>query len=203
MKVEKASFDDIDELRDLRLAYLNADSGPLDEKDADMIHNTLPDYFRSHLNRDLFAYVVRSDGQIVSCAFLLIVMKPMSPAFINGKTATVLNVLKIVAIVTIAFDEEADGRSIGDLTKEEISGMVAQDTASLGEHVEFSEAETAHGTKLLVYNILDEEEARFEIYTLYKGYQVGCVILPGQGQTLTEELLKMAVDFLSGVWITE
>ena len=108
-----------------------------------------------------------------------------------------------VAIVTIAFDEEADGRSIGDLTKEEISGMVAQDTASLGEHVEFSEAETAHGTKLLVYNILDEEEARFEIYTLYKGYQVGCVILPGQGQTMTEELLKMAVDFLSGVWITE
>ena len=92
MKVEKASFDDIDELRDLRLAYLNADSGPLDEKDADMIHNTLPDYFRSHLNRDLFAYVVRSDGQIVSCAFLLVIEKPMSPAFINGMTATVLNV---------------------------------------------------------------------------------------------------------------
>ena len=35
--------------------------------------------------------------QIVSCAFLLIVMKPMSPAFINGKTATVLNVYTLPA----------------------------------------------------------------------------------------------------------
>ncbi len=108
-----------------------------------------------------------------------------------------------VAIITIAFDEEADGRSIGDLTEEQIFGMVAQDAAALGEHVEFSEAETAHGTKLLVYNILDEEEARFEIYPLYRGYQIGCVLLPGQGQTMTQELLKTAVDFLSNVWITE
>lgn len=29
---------------------------------------------------------------IVSCAFLLIVEKPMSPSFITGKTGTVLNV---------------------------------------------------------------------------------------------------------------
>ena len=33
------------------------------------------------------------DGQnIVSCAFFLIVEKPMSPAFINGRTGMVLNV---------------------------------------------------------------------------------------------------------------
>ena len=37
------------------------------------------------------------DDTIVSCAFLLIVMKPMSPAFINGKTATVLNVYTLPA----------------------------------------------------------------------------------------------------------
>lgn len=92
MKVEKASSDDINELRDLRLAYLCEDSGPLDENDADMIRNTLPDYFRSHLNRDLFVNVIRSDGKIISCAFLLVIEKPMSPAFINGRTATVLNV---------------------------------------------------------------------------------------------------------------
>lgn len=52
----------------------------------------LPKYFREHLNKDLSVYVIREDDIIVSCAFLLIVMKPMSPAFINGKTATVLNV---------------------------------------------------------------------------------------------------------------
>ena len=108
-----------------------------------------------------------------------------------------------VGIITIAFDEEADGCSIGDLTEEQVSNMIERETAVLGENVEFSEAETAHGTKLLIFNVLDIEEARFEIYTLYKGYQVGCVILPGQGSMLTEEHLKMAVDFLSEVWITE
>lgn len=33
-----------------------------------------------------------NEKDIVSCAFLLIVEKPMSPSFITGKTGTVLNV---------------------------------------------------------------------------------------------------------------
>ena len=37
-------------------------------------------------------YVARDGEDIVSCAFLLIVEKPMSPSFITGKTGTVLNV---------------------------------------------------------------------------------------------------------------
>ena len=37
-------------------------------------------------------YVARNHEDIVSCAFLLIVEKPMSPSFITGKTGTVLNV---------------------------------------------------------------------------------------------------------------
>jgi len=43
-------------------------------------------------NKDLFAYVIREEKTIVSCAFLLVIEKPMSPAFINGKTGTILNV---------------------------------------------------------------------------------------------------------------
>ena len=37
-------------------------------------------------------YVARNEKDIVSCVFLLIVEKPMSPSFITGKTGTVLNV---------------------------------------------------------------------------------------------------------------
>ena len=37
-------------------------------------------------------YLARTEKDIVSCAFLLIVDKPMSPSFITGKTGTVLNV---------------------------------------------------------------------------------------------------------------
>ena len=53
---------------------------------------TLPSYYEKHLNKDLMAYVARHEMDIVSCAFLLIVEKPMRPSFITGKTGTVLNV---------------------------------------------------------------------------------------------------------------
>ena len=92
MRAEKAGFADVDELTALRLDYLTEDNGSLEHRDAETIRNSLPGYIHEHLNKDLIVYVIREDGIIVSCAFLLIIMKPMSPAFINGKTATVLNV---------------------------------------------------------------------------------------------------------------
>ena len=92
MHVEKAGMDDIDALVKLRLAYLYEDNGRMDEVDIAAIERDLPGYFQAHLNKDLFAYVVREGQIIVSCAFLLVVEKPMSPAFINGRTGTVLNV---------------------------------------------------------------------------------------------------------------
>ena len=97
MRVEKAGFADVDALTTLRLEYLIEDNGSLEHSDVEMIRNNLPGYIREHLKKDLFAYVIREDNTIVSCAFLLIVMKPMSPAFINGKTATVLNVYTLPA----------------------------------------------------------------------------------------------------------
>ena len=92
MLVERAGIGDVDALVELRLDYLREDHGALDERDARAIREALPGYFRAHLGRDLFAYVIREGRSIVSCAFLLIVEKPMSPAFPNGKTGTVLNV---------------------------------------------------------------------------------------------------------------
>ena len=44
------------------------------------------------MSKDLFCYIVREGKAVVSCAFLLLVEKPMSPAFVNGKTGTVFNV---------------------------------------------------------------------------------------------------------------
>lgn len=64
MMIEKATMQDIEQLIQLRLAYLMEDHGELNE----------------------------NEQEIVACAWLLVVEKPMSPAFINGKTGTVLNV---------------------------------------------------------------------------------------------------------------
>jgi len=86
MKVEKAGMGDIEALVKMRLCYLTEDNGSLDAQDLVAIKRDLPGYFQAHLDKDLFIYVIRDGQNIVSCAFLLIVEKPMSPAFINGRT---------------------------------------------------------------------------------------------------------------------
>ena len=92
MNIEKAGTGDIEALVKMRLSYLIEDNGTLDPQDLAAIKRDLPGYFQAHLDKDLFIYVIRDGQNIVSCAFLLIVEKPMSPAFINGRTGMVLNV---------------------------------------------------------------------------------------------------------------
>ena len=92
MKFEKATAQDTGMLTELRIAYLQEDLGEIGDADLKLIESLLPGYYEKHLNRDLMVYVVRNEKDIVSCAFLLIVEKPMSPSFITGKTGTVLNV---------------------------------------------------------------------------------------------------------------
>ena len=92
MTFEKATAADIGALTNLRIAYLKEDFEVINDADLLTLQNTLPSYFERHLNRDLMVYVAREQDTVVSCAFLLIVEKPMSPAFITGKTGTVLNV---------------------------------------------------------------------------------------------------------------
>ncbi len=88
----KATMEDIDQLTALRIAYLEEDHGGLEEKDLEIIKRDLPDYFIRNLNQSIFGYVARNESEIVACALLLVIEKPMSPAFITGKTGTVLNV---------------------------------------------------------------------------------------------------------------
>lgn len=92
MIFEKATVQDISALIDLRIEYLQEDLGTITDKDLSLIKTSLPLYYEKHLNKDLIVYVARNEVDIVSCAFLLIVEKPMSPSFITGKTGTVLNV---------------------------------------------------------------------------------------------------------------
>lgn len=91
-KVEYAEAADIAALTELRLAYLEEDHGKLREDEIEIIRRGLPDYFKRNLNQNLFCYLVKEQGEIAACAFLLVVEKPMSPSFLTGKTGTVLNV---------------------------------------------------------------------------------------------------------------
>ncbi len=90
--VEYAKTADIASLTELRLAYLDEEHGKLSGDDIEIIKRELPRYFMRNLNQNIFCYFVREQEEIAACAFLLVVEKPMSPAFITGKTGTVLNV---------------------------------------------------------------------------------------------------------------
>ncbi|MBP3351488.1 MAG: GNAT family N-acetyltransferase [Lachnospiraceae bacterium] len=92
MVFDKAKKQDISQLKDLRVAYLQEDLGEISQEDLNLLETSLPGYFEKHMDHDLDVYVARKEDEIVSCAFLLMVEKPMSPAFITGKTGTVLNV---------------------------------------------------------------------------------------------------------------
>lgn len=92
MIFDKATKKDIDALTELRISYLQEDLGVISDENLELMQATLPSYYEKHLNKDLIVYVTRDEMDIVSCAFLLIVEKPMSPSFITGKTGTVLNV---------------------------------------------------------------------------------------------------------------
>lgn len=92
MELTKAMPKDINMLTELRIAYLQEDLGEMTEADLELIKSSLPCYYEKHINKDLLVYVARNKEDIISCAFLLIVEKPMSPSFITGKTGTVLNV---------------------------------------------------------------------------------------------------------------
>ncbi|MBP3271609.1 MAG: GNAT family N-acetyltransferase [Ruminococcus sp.] len=92
MIFDKAITDDIDDLVKLRTAYLTEDYGEIPEESMAVIAEKLPDHFRRHLNKDLFAFVCRDKDGIVGCCFLYVMEKPPNPSFINGKTGTVLNV---------------------------------------------------------------------------------------------------------------
>jgi len=93
MLIRKANLDDIDTLIKIRVDYLLADRGSLTLEEEAAVRAQLKRYFPEHINRDFIATLVEIDHQVVSAAFLAIAEKPANPAFITGKTGTLLNVL--------------------------------------------------------------------------------------------------------------
>ncbi|MBQ6510157.1 MAG: GNAT family N-acetyltransferase [Flexilinea sp.] len=128
MTAEYAGISDIDDLVKMRLSFLREDRGFLEDAEAEAIQKSLPGYFRTHLDRDLFVYVVRESQSIVSCAFLLIVEKPMSPAFINGRTGIVLNVYTCPPFRQKGFAGKIIRKLLDDAKEKELSVVELKST---------------------------------------------------------------------------
>jgi GNAT superfamily N-acetyltransferase len=93
MVIRKATIEDLDILIKLRLDYLLADRGSLTPDEENAIRSQLAIYYPKHINNDFIAILAEKDNNILSTAFLAISEKPANPAFITGKTGTLLNVL--------------------------------------------------------------------------------------------------------------
>ena len=68
IRIEKASEYEIEELTKLRIAYLQEDFGNIEEQDLHCMKETLPQYFKNHLNRDLVVFVAKENDEIVGFA---------------------------------------------------------------------------------------------------------------------------------------
>lgn len=93
MEIRKATLNDIDTLIKLRIDYLIADRGQLTMEEEASVRAQLTAYFPKHMDDGFIACLAEVDGNVASTAFLAISDKPANPAFITGKTGTLLNVL--------------------------------------------------------------------------------------------------------------
>ena len=109
------------------------------------------------------------------------------------------DVQKPQMVLTVAFDEQYTGIDrMNDMSDEDIETLKQSFTA-LNE-IEFSEAQTGEGTKLLIARETGEDEDYVSILTVYKGYVVEFVLTPNPEaaeQTLTDDQIQKSIDFLT------
>ena len=100
---------------------------------------------------------------------------------------------RAVGRITIAYDEEAQGKTLNDLSEEEMDELIdvfMLDTPT----ATVTKGETGKGTKILIF-----DSDCYDIMTIWKGYQVALRLIPNG--KLTEEQKKMALEFLTDVTI--
>ena len=104
-------------------------------------------------------------------------------------------------LLTVAFDEMFAGVArMNDLTDEELETLKASFTTL--NDVEFSDAETAAGTRLLITRETGSDEDFVSILSLYRGYSVEFVLSPNPAaadQKLTDAQVQAAIGFLSSL----
>lgn len=92
--LRKAGTEDLELLVRLRFEYLTAEHELAGFTERDLLEKNLKSYFKKSLKAgDFVAMLAEEDGQVVSCAFLAVSMRPPNPAWPNGRVGIVLNVL--------------------------------------------------------------------------------------------------------------
>lgn len=101
----KAELSDMGSIIEMRIAYIESDLGTINESDRTKMHKQLPEYFTKHLNRDVFAFIEKPDVRVIAMALLLVIEKPSSPNFINGKIGNVQVCTQFLSSDTKAYQQ--------------------------------------------------------------------------------------------------
>ena len=88
----EANKNDIDELIDLRIAYMKDDFGSVSDEEKEGMKKQLPDYFNRKLGDELIAFVAKDEDTIVAVAYLHIIEMPANSILLNGLYGDVLSV---------------------------------------------------------------------------------------------------------------
>jgi ribosomal protein S18 acetylase RimI-like enzyme len=86
-----ATPEDIDLLIKFRFLYFES-QGNLTNEEKVQIEKQLRGYFAEHLNKDCECFLLKKDGGFISSIYMIKVDRPAGTAFINGKTAFLMNV---------------------------------------------------------------------------------------------------------------
>ena len=109
------------------------------------------------------------------------------------------DVEKPMLYLSIAYNElYSEVERMNDLSQEELA--LLEETFTEMNEVEISYKETAYGTKLMVAREVGSDTDFVDILTVYKGYDIEFVMTPNpeaKSQELTDDQVKMCVDFLS------
>jgi hypothetical protein len=103
------------------------------------------------------------------------------------------------SLVISFLEEYANVERLNDLSEAEIEAIKA---TFADDEVEFSETETAYGTKLLVVREAGDAPDYVDFVSIYKGYYIEFLLIPGEEaeeQKLSDEEIQMCIDFLSNL----
>ncbi len=93
--MEFKRINDIETLVEMRMTYISYDFPDTSDEELSKIATVLPEYFKKHIDKDMFAFAAVENGIVISGAFLVIIEKPANPAFPTGKVGNVLNVFTL------------------------------------------------------------------------------------------------------------
>ncbi|MBR3105808.1 MAG: hypothetical protein IKH30_01335 [Clostridia bacterium] len=99
-------------------------------------------------------------------------------------------------ILIVEFDDMyAQVERLNDLSDEDLAFL----ESTYDEYkVEFTYSETSYGTKLLIAKEVGDDEDFVSIFSIYKGYQVEFIMLPGESSAaLTDAQIQQCIAFLS------